>query len=111
MRNTLELFKEFIESNSTDKLITNELITKFIKSRLDTDSEKLNCTIEFRDKQEVLSFLNWIDDKVNVNDWSLLTDTSKMYENDSAFRSISKSLKQNKRTYNRYINDNNNKHN
>ena len=111
MRNTLELFKEFVSDNSNDNLITNDLITEFIKQQLNVESKKLNCTIEFEDKQEISEFLKWSKDRIYISDWSILTDTSSMYENDSAFRSIAKSLKGNKRTYNKYINDNNDKHN
>ena len=107
MRNTLEKFKEFVK----DKPITDKLISEFIKQQLNVESKKLNCTIEFEDKQEISEFLKWSKDRIYISDWSILTDTSSMYENDSAFRSIAKSLKGNKRTYNKYINDNNDKHN
>ena len=111
MRNTLELFKKFVSDNSIDDIITNDLITEFIKEQLNVESKKLNCTIEFEDKKDISEFLGWAKDRIYISDWSILTDTSNMYENDSAFRVIAKSLKGNKRTYNKYINDNNNKYN
>lgn len=68
---------------------------------------KLNITIEVENKQEVSNLVYFIEQYSNVIDWSILTDTSKMYKEDSFFRGLANSLKKSKRVYNDYVNENN----
>ena len=70
---------------------------------------KLNITIEMDSNEEIQSFVHFIGQHAQIYDWSILTDTSVMYKEDSFFRSLANSLKKSKQVHNDYINENNSK--
>lgn len=106
MRKTLELFKDFVESESKDNLISTELISDFIKSRFKVKSTKFNCTINFDSKEEIQKFLTWIDDFIEIEDWSLLKDNSELYDNSPTFRKLASAEKKAKRAKADFIHKN-----
>jgi len=67
-------------------------------------AKKVNLTIELEDEAEILEFENWIKYYVTVIDFTHLTDTKELYENDSYFRKISNQYYDLKRLRNDYIN-------
>ena len=73
---------------------------------------KLNLTIEVRDNAQVQALVDHLQHvmELNVIDWSILTNTEKMYKDDSYYKAICKTLKQNKRVVNDYINKHNGKY-
>ena len=66
--------------------------------------KKLNITIELNDDKEIYEFENWIRYYVNVVDFTILTDTKDLYENDNHFKKITKAYYDAKRVRNDYIN-------
>ena len=71
----------------------------------------LNLTIEVTDEASALACVNWIEQSAQVYDWSILTDTSKMYEQSEAYRKICSAYKKAKRERDVFINNNNSKFN
>lgn len=71
---------------------------------------KVNLTLELEDKAEVLAFVHFIEQHTKIIDWSILTNTSKMYKEDTFFKSITKSYYKSRKVRNDYINDNNYKY-
>ena len=71
---------------------------------------KLNITIEVYDNQEAQRLVDFIDEHAHVHDWSILTDTSVMYKEDSFYRGLAKVQKKSKQVLNDYINENNSKY-
>ena len=71
---------------------------------------KLNLTLELEDKAEVLALVHFIEQHTKIIDWSILTNTSKMYKEDTFFKSITKSYYKSRKVRNDYINDNNYKY-
>ena len=71
---------------------------------------KLNLTVEMSSNEEVQNFIYFIEEHATIHDWSILTDTNKMYKDDSFFRQISKALKKAKQVRNDYINNHNAKY-
>lgn len=71
---------------------------------------KLNVTIEVEDNEEVQRFITFIDRHTNLHDWSVLTDTTNMYKEDSFFKSISKTYYKARQVRNDYINKHNGKY-
>ena len=71
---------------------------------------KLNITVEMDSNEEIQQFIYFIEEQTKIHDWQILKDTSKMYKEDSFFRSISKSLKKAKQVRNDYIHKHNDKH-
>ena len=71
---------------------------------------KLNATIEMQDKEEIQRFITFIERHTNLHDWSVLTDTTKMYKEDSFFKSISKTYYKARQVRNDYINEHNGKY-
>lgn len=67
--------------------------------------KKLNITIELTDDKEIYEFENWIRYYVNVVDFTILTDTKELYENDKHFKKITKAYYDAKRVRNDYINE------
>ena len=67
--------------------------------------KKLNITIELNDDKEIYEFENWIRYYVNVVDFTILTDTKDLYENDNHFKKITKAYYDAKRVRNDYINE------
>ena len=72
---------------------------------------KVNLTIEVEDNAEALALTNFIEQYAHVHDWMILTDTSKMYKEDSFYRGLAKVQKKSKQVLNDYINENNSKYN
>jgi hypothetical protein len=68
----------------------------------------LTCEIQDDDFTE-LQFQKWVASEMEdtVTNWVTLTDTSKMYKEDSFFKSISKSYYKARQVRNDYINEHN----
>ena len=71
---------------------------------------KVNLTVEMADKEETLAFINFIEQHANIIDWSVLTDTKKMYAEDCFFKNITNTFNRAKKVRNDYINNNNHKY-
>lgn len=66
--------------------------------------KKVNLTIELRDNEEIQAFEAWIKRYVKVVDFTHLSDTKELYENDNHFKSLTKDYYRIKKLRNDYIN-------
>ena len=73
---------------------------------------KLNITIEVRDREQVQALVDHLEHKMELHviDWSVLTDTTNMYKEDTFFKSISKTYYKARQVRNDYINKHNGKY-
>lgn len=69
--------------------------------------KKINITIKLRDDEHIHHFENFIRKEVDVVDFKILPDTSKLYEKDATFRNLVKGVKDASLIRDRYINDHN----
>jgi len=71
---------------------------------------KLNVTIEVSDEASAHACISWLEQTTQVHDWSILTDTKKMYEQNTTYKKLCKEYTKAKRAKNDYINEHNYKY-
>lgn len=69
--------------------------------------KKVNLTIELRDDEHIYHFEKFIRKNVEVKDFTILSDTKELYENDPAFKKIITDYRRVKKIRNDYINEHN----
>lgn len=68
------------------------------------ETTKLNITMEI-DTHNLSNFEHWLRHNVNVLDFKVVPDTSKLYETDQTFKNLSKAVKTAQLERDRYYND------
>ena len=66
----------------------------------------INITLKINE-HELTSFESWLRQQLEVVDFQIIPDTSKLYETDPAFKKLVKKQKQAKELKNIYINEHN----
>ena len=65
---------------------------------------KINTTIEI-DERQMIGLQNYLQENLNVLDFKVIPDTSKLYEEDESFRRLCKSVKNAQKNRDKYWND------
>lgn len=71
---------------------------------------KVVFTVEMEDEAEVLAFKDFVNEYVEVYDFTILTDTKAMYEKNSNFKKLCSDYKKAKKLRDDFINEHNNKY-
>jgi DNA-binding transcriptional regulator LsrR (DeoR family) len=64
----------------------------------------INITIEM-ESLEVVNFERWLQQNVNVKDFTVIPDTNELYQNDNTFKSLCKKVSDAKRVRDSYYNE------
>jgi len=64
----------------------------------------INITIEM-ESLEVVNFERWMQENVNVKDFTVIPDTNELYQNDNTFKSLCKKVSDAKRVRDSYYNE------